>query len=97
MNRRRRKSRQAHGNIFRARRPWRAVANPFAGVNDNRLPRRDFVNLIARLNFRQLARAVRAADYYGITIEMHVRRRWATCARALLGATWGRSHATATN
>ena len=69
----------------------------------NRVPRRgvptddDVAAIMARLNFRQLARAVRAADYYGITIEMHVRRRWATCARALLGATWGRSHATASN
>lgn len=49
----------------------------------------DIEAIIARLPFRTLARAVHRADYEGITVETLVRRRWAVCARALLGPTWG--------
>jgi hypothetical protein len=45
------------------------------------------------LSDRQRARVEAAAVEHGITIEMHIRRRWAAVARVLIGPEWGRRHA----
>ena len=65
-------------------------------VNVYRRPRRglpttaDIEAVWLRLSDRQRARVEAAALADEITVEVHIRRRWAVCARALIGPRWAK-------
>lgn len=50
----------------------------------------DIEAALRRLSDRQRARVEAAALADEITVEVHIRRRWAVCARALIGPRWAK-------